>query len=54
MAEDEDAGKPTKRYVVAGVAVALIALLGGGAYLLWPSPADHVLVVGDSVSYLSI
>ena len=54
MADDQGGNNRTKRYVIAGVTATLLLLLGGGAYLLWPRPSDHVLVVGDSVSYLSI
>ena len=54
MAGEDDGTKRRQRWVVVGVTVTLAVLLGGGAYLFWPRPTDHLLVVGDSVSYLSI
>lgn len=51
MAGEEDKANRTLRYVVAAV---VLLVVGVGAYLLWPRPLRHVLVVGDSVSYMSL
>ena len=41
-----------KLWIIAGVAV---VVLGVAAWLLWPrTPPDHVLIVGDSVSFMSL
>lgn len=47
-----DTGKRTRGIAVAaGVTVLAVGALT--AYLVWPRTPDHVLVVGDSVTYLS-
>ena len=50
--DDAEPTRSPRLWIIAGVAV---VVLGVAAWLLWPrTPPDHVLIVGDSVSFMSL
>ena len=49
-----DDTKPKNRLLLVAAGLTAIVVIGVAAYILWPRKPEHILIVGDSVSYLSM